>query len=151
MLRTLWAKICSTMLVILLYPWVRAVQQTQLVVVSNYYALFEWALEVHQKNNNNSTHLVCQLSIIMISVLNQMIKHSAYLMRKHINHFVIILFHFLPHRLERIIVKSGIHGGTYIGLLCGCSVRPMLVTAGLDGKYGLMEYTTTIASYAYAS
>lgn len=53
------------------------------------------------KEVNNLIHLVFQLLVIMVSILNQRIQHNSYLMCKHVNHFVITLIHLLPHELER--------------------------------------------------
>lgn len=49
------------------------------------------------KKVSDSTHLLCQLLVTMISILNQGIEHCAYLACKNVNHFVITLIHLLSY------------------------------------------------------
>lgn len=49
------------------------------------------------------------------------------------------------------MVKNDIHRGKYLGPLGGCTIQLGLLTADPDGKYGLMEYTTIIALFAYVN
>lgn len=52
------------------------------------------------KEINNSTHLMCQLSVSVVCVFYYRIKHDTNLLGKHIDHFVVAFIHLLPHKQE---------------------------------------------------
>lgn len=94
-------------------------------------------------------HICSTVLVTVVSVLNQRIEHSVYLMCKYINHFIIALVHLLHHMLERTRVKDGIPGGIFRNTSGGCAIRLGLLIAYPDAKYGLIEDVIAIALTAY--
>ena len=80
----------------------------------NHLGLYNWLnLRLRgAKEIDNLSHLICQLLITMIHILNQQVKYNTYLLGKQVNHIMVTFIYLLYHRHHGICSESRHRLGT---------------------------------------